>query len=105
MCPSLQGPLNIDVGDLWADPYPDLARMRKEASIAFVPQLGSTVFTRRDDIFTQEKRIEVFSSHQPGGLMNVLMGHNMMRKDGAAHMCERAQMRFGYGRLCRRKPR
>ena len=70
-----------------------------------MPQLGSTVFTRRDDIFTQEKRIEVFSSHQPGGLMNVLMGHNMMRKDGAAHMCERAQMRFGYGRLCRRKPR
>jgi cytochrome P450 len=24
--------------------------------------------------------------------MNVLIGHNMMRKDGAAHMCERAQM-------------
>jgi len=23
-----------------------------------VPQLGSTVFTRRDDIFTQEKRID-----------------------------------------------
>jgi len=40
----------------------------------------------------QEKRIEVFSSYQPGGLMNVSMGHNMMRKDGAAHMCERAQM-------------
>jgi cytochrome P450 len=83
---------NVDVGAFWADPYPDLARMRKEAPIAFVPQLGSTVFTRRDDIFTQEKRIEVFSSHQPGGLMNVLMGHNMMRKDGAAHMCERARM-------------
>jgi len=53
--------------------------MRKEAPIGFVPQLGSTVFTRRGDIFTQEKRIEVFSSHQPGGLMNLLMGHNMMR--------------------------
>ena len=66
--------------------------MRKEAPIAFVPQLGSTVFTRRDDIFTQEKRIDVFSSHQPAGLMNVLMGHNMMRKDGDAHMAERAAM-------------
>ena len=55
-----------------------------------MPQLGSTVFTRRDDIFPQEKRIEVFSSHHPGGLMNVLMGHNLMRKDGAVHMCERA---------------
>jgi cytochrome P450 len=83
---------DIDVQAFWADPYPDLARMRKEAPIAFVPQLGSTVFTRRDDIFTQEKRIDVFSSHQPNGLMNVLMGHNMMRKDGDAHMSERAQM-------------
>ena len=34
----------------------------------------------------QEKRIDVFSSHQPAGLMNTLMGHNMMRKDGEAHM-------------------
>jgi cytochrome P450 len=83
---------DIDVQAFWADPYPDLARMRKETPIAFVPQLGSTIFTRRDDIFTQEKRIDVFSSHQPNGLMNVLMGHNMMRKDGEAHMSERAQM-------------
>jgi cytochrome P450 len=82
----------IDVPRFWADPYPDLARMRKAAPIAFVPQLGSTIFTRRDDIFTQEKRIEVFSSHQPQGLMNLLMGHNMMRKNGEAHMTERAAM-------------
>ncbi len=83
---------DIDVASFWADPYPALAKMRKEAPIAFVPQLGSTVFTRRDDIFTQEKRIDVFSSHQPNGLMNVLMGHNMMRKDGDAHMAERQAM-------------
>src|SRR5256714_3922834 len=83
---------DIDVSAFWADPYPDFARMRKQAPIAFVPQLGSTVFTRRDDIFTQEKRIDVFSSHQPAGLMNRLMGHNMMRKDGDAHMRERAAM-------------
>ena len=83
---------DIDVAAFWADPYPDLARMRRQAPIAFVPQLGSTVFTRRDDIFTQEKRTDVFSSHQPAGLMNTLMGHNMMRKDGEAHMAERAAM-------------
>lgn len=82
----------IDVQRFWADPYPDLKRMRKETPIAFVPQLGSTIFTRRDDIFTQEKRIDLFSSHQPAGLMNRLMGHNMMRKDGEAHMSERAAM-------------
>ena len=83
---------DIDIPSFWADPYPALAKMRKEAPIAFVPQLGSTVFTRRDDIFTQEKRIDIFSSHQPNGLMNVLMGHNMMRKDGDAHMAERHAM-------------
>src|ERR1700679_1302167 len=76
----------IDVPAFWADPYPDLARMRQQAPIAFVPQFGSTVFTRRDDIFSQEKRIDVFSSHQPAGLMNTLMGHNMIGKDGGAHM-------------------
>src|ERR1700735_1115505 len=82
----------IDVPAFWADPYPALARMRLTAPIAFVPQLGSTVFTRRDDIFSQEKRTEIFSSHQPAGLMNTLMGHNMMRKDGDAHLSERAAM-------------
>src|ERR1700692_1012345 len=83
---------NIDIPAFWADPYPDLARMRKEAPIAFVPQLGSTVFTRRGAIFSHAKRTDVFSSHQPAGLMNTLMGHNMMRKDGDAHMSERAAM-------------
>ena len=76
--------------DFWRDPYPALARMRREAPIAFVPQLGSTLLTRRDDIFVSEKRIDVFSSDQPAGLMTRLMGHNMMRKDGDAHMAERS---------------
>ncbi|MBI5129172.1 MAG: cytochrome P450 [Rhodopseudomonas palustris] len=83
---------DIDVASFWADPYPALAKMRAEAPIAFVPQLGSTIFTKRDDIFVTEKRIDVFSSHQPAGLMNRLMGHNMMRKDGDAHLAERTAM-------------
>lgn len=80
---------HIDPAAFRADPYPDLARMRAECPIAFVPELNATLITRRDDIFTQEKRIEVFSSDQPEGLMTRLMGHNMMRKDGAAHAAER----------------
>lgn len=79
----------IDPQAFWADPYPDLARMRAEAPVCFVPQLGSILFTRRDDISECEKNISVFSSDQPGGLMNVLMGQNMMRKDGDAHQAER----------------
>ena len=80
---------DIDPAQFWRDPYPTLAQLRADAPIAYVPQLGSTLFTRRDDIFTCEKIIDVFSSHQPNGLMNKLMGHNMMRKDGEAHLAER----------------
>lgn len=81
--------VDIDMAAFWHDPYPALARLRRDAPIAFVPQLGGTVFAARDDIFVCEKQIDVFSSHQPEGLMNRLMGHNMMRKDGEAHMAER----------------
>ncbi len=81
--------IDIDMAAFWSDPYPTLARLRQEAPIAFVPQLGATLLSSREDIFVSEKQIEIFSSHQPEGLMNRLMGHNMMRKDGAAHMSER----------------
>ncbi len=81
--------VDIDVPSFWNDPYPVLAQLRGEAPIAFIPQLGATVLAKRDDIFVSEKQIDVFSSHQPGGLMNNLVGHNLMRKDGDAHMDER----------------
>jgi len=81
--------IDIDPASFWSDPYPMLAKMRKEAPIAFVPQLGSTLLVTRDDISISEKQIDVFSSHQPEGLMNRLMGHNMMRKDGEDHQLER----------------
>ena len=81
--------VEIDLATFWRDPYPALAAMRRDAPIAHVPQLGATLITRRDDIYVCEKNVAVFSSHQPAGLMNVLMGHNMMRKDGDEHMAER----------------
>ena len=36
-----------------------------------------------------EKKTNIFSSLQPDGLMTQLMGENMMRKDGQAHLIER----------------
>ena len=81
--------VDVDPAAFWQDPYPMLKHMRAEAPIAFVPQLGSILMTRRDHIAECEKRIDVFSSHQPDGLMNKLMGHNMMRKDGDDHAAER----------------
>ena len=79
----------IDPQKFWADPYPDFANMQKDCPIAYVPQLDATLLTRHADIKVNEKKTDVFSSHQPQGLMTVLMGENLMRKDGRAHMTER----------------
>jgi len=80
---------DIDPDEFWHDPYPTLKQMRQRAAIAFVPQLGATLMVRRDDIALNEKKIEIFSSVQPDGLMTKLMGQNMMRKDGREHRSER----------------
>lgn len=80
---------HVDLKSFAADPYPALAQMRAQTPITFVPELDATLFTRRDDIHLHEKRTDVFSSDQPGGLMTQLMGQNMMRKDGEDHMNER----------------
>ncbi|MDY7101804.1 MAG: cytochrome P450 [Actinomycetota bacterium] len=81
--------VHIDPEAFWDDPYPTLARMRAETPICFVPELRATLLTRRDDVRECEKNVAVFSSDQPGGLMNVLMGKNMMRSDGEEHRRER----------------
>ena len=80
---------HIDPARFAADPYPDLARMRATAPVTYVPELDAVMLTRRDDIHHWEKRIDVLSSDQPGGLMTVLMGQNLMRRDGEDHMRER----------------
>jgi cytochrome P450 len=80
---------HIDPTMFWQDPYPDLKKMRRQMPICFVPELNATLITKRDTIFEQEKKIDIFSSKQPTGLMTRLMGENMMRKDGDAHIYER----------------
>lgn len=80
---------HIDPAAFAADPYPTLAAMRRDTPITYVPELDATLITRRDAIHREEKRTHVFSSLQPDGLMTRLMGENMMRKDGDAHMAER----------------
>ena len=81
--------VSVDPAAFAADPYPALATMRAETPICYVPELRATLLTRRDDVFREEKRVETFSSYQPKGLLQQIMGDNMMRKDGAAHQIER----------------
>ena len=80
---------NIDISNFKRNPYPDLKEMRALNPICFVPQVKATMICDRDSIFECEKNINVFSSVQPKGLMTVLMGQNMMRKDGEDHLKER----------------
>ena len=80
---------NIDISSFKRNPYPDLKEMRALNPICFVPQVKATMICDRDSIYECEKNIDVFSSVQPKGLMTVLMGQNMMRKDGEDHLKER----------------
>jgi len=80
---------NIDISNFKRNPYPDLKEMRALNPICFVPQVKATMICDRDSIYECEKNINVFSSVQPKGLMTVLMGQNMMRKDGENHLKER----------------
>lgn len=89
--PSTAPVFDIDLAAFNVNPYPVLASMRRSAPVCFVPQLNATLLTRHEDVIECEKNVSVFSSEQPGGLMNVLMGENMMRKDGVAHVQERRQ--------------
>jgi len=84
--------VEINLHEFKQDPYPTLTNMRTDAPICYVPQLDATLLCLRNDIFMCEKMIDIFSSDQPGGLMTTLMGQNMMRKDGDAHVLERRQM-------------
>ena len=79
----------INIRKFFENPYPQLKSMREKHPICYVPQLKSTLFTKRHSIAENEKKIDIFSSDQPGGLMTTLMGENMMRKDGESHQIER----------------
>lgn len=81
----------LDLSQLYADPYPIFGRLRRDTPIVFVPALRATLILRRDDILTCGRLVNVFSN-EVSDLMNQLMGTNMMRKDAAAHLAERQSM-------------
>ena len=80
---------NIDISNFTRNPYQDLKEMRTLNPVSFVPQVKATMICDRESIYECEKNIDVFSSVQTQGLMTLLMGQNMMRKDGKDHLMER----------------
>lgn len=80
---------NIDPVAFWTNPYPAMAKMRALGPIVYVPQFERTLLVHRDTISNAEPKVDVFSSEQPDGLMTILLGQNVMRKDGDPHKVER----------------
>lgn len=80
---------DVSFGDLLKDPYPTFERARHMAAIVRIEAANIMVATRYDDIMAIERDAETFSSDNPQSLVNKVMGHTMMRKDGEAHAVER----------------
>ncbi|WFU11845.1 cytochrome P450 (plasmid) [Rhizobium sp. CB3090] len=80
---------DVSFEELLRDPYPTFDRARDMAAIVKIEAANIMVATRYDDIMAMERDSEIFSSENPQSLVNKVMGHTMMRKDGEAHARER----------------
>ena len=80
---------DVSFAELLKDPYPTFERARELAAIVRVEAANIMIATRYDDIVAMERDAETFSSVNPQSLVNKVMGHTMMRKDGEAHARER----------------
>ena len=56
---------DIDTAAFHKDPYPFLERMRATCPIAYVPALDAVLITKRDDVFTLEKKLTCFPLINP----------------------------------------
>lgn len=82
----------VDLAELWRDPYPTFAMLRRLEPVAWVPAANRYLVTRHADIVALERDPETFSAAEDGSLMIRVMGTTMLRKDGAAHRRERTAM-------------
>ncbi|UWU38236.1 cytochrome P450 (plasmid) [Rhizobium sophoriradicis] len=80
---------DVTFAELLADPYPTFKRARDMAAVVRIEAANMLVATRYEDIMAMERDPELFSSENPQSLVNKVMGHTMMRKDGEAHARER----------------
>lgn len=80
---------DVTIQEMIDNPYPIFDRVRKMGSAVWVDAARINLVTRFDDIVTVERNPQIFASTNPDSLMNVVMGHSLMRKDGEEHRVER----------------
>jgi cytochrome P450 len=81
------GPIgeSITLAELEDDPYPALARLRRDEPVAFVPDLDMWLITRWDDVVMVNEHPEFFTSATVPSWLNTVLGVNMLGSDGEEH--------------------
>ncbi|MCW1932288.1 cytochrome P450 [Pararhodobacter zhoushanensis] len=83
---------DVSLTEMYSDPYPTYARLRRDAPVSWLVPAGIALITRFDDIIAIERDHETFPANDPRSLQIRSMGHTLMRRDGAEHAAERSAM-------------
>ena len=75
----------ITLAELEADPYPALARLRRDEPVTFVPDLGMWLVTRWDSVIEVHDRPDLYTSATEPSWLNTVLGPNMLGSDGSVH--------------------
>lgn len=79
----------VTIPDLYEDPFPIYARLRREAPVSWVPAINRFLITSYQGAHDIEQDQETFSANEEGSLMLRSQGHSMLRKDDPEHLVER----------------
>ncbi len=84
---------SISIEQLVKDPYPIYRRLRAEAPVIFVPEVGRILITKAEDTQAIKMNPDLFSSDDPNTPMERAFGaKTLMRRDGDDHMRLRQAM-------------
>jgi cytochrome P450 len=79
----------ITIAELNVNPYPTYGALRDEG-VVWIEALGRWMVTRWDDVIGVETAREDYSANETNSNLTRVIGHQMLRSDGAAHKRLRA---------------
>jgi cytochrome P450 len=76
---------SVRLEDLYLDPYPILARLRKLEPVSWIPEFKMWFVTRFDDVEAVLHDVETFTLEDDESLLNEIFGRTMISTDGPEH--------------------
>jgi cytochrome P450 len=76
---------DVTPAELERDPYPFLARLRRDQPVAYVPALGLWLLTRFDDVRRAHNDRQLFETNGPAELSECFGAHHILNVDGEQH--------------------